>query len=102
MRKGPKDVKRMLSILLVSLLLGGIWYPSMESVAATQEIASEDKKEALPSQEDDSWAGFEEFSSAVSELIRDSGTDAYISSISLEVGEPEMVVDGETQPVVEG
>ena len=83
--------KRILSIVLtVAILL------------LTIPVSAFAEKGELPAAGQESeWLGFEEFSSAVSELLGETMEDDYISGICLEVGESEMVVDGEVQPVVE-
>ncbi len=83
--------KRILSIVLTAAIL---------LLMVPGSVFAEESGLPAVDQESD-WSGFEAFSSAVSELLGETMEEDYISGITLEVGEPEMVVDGETRPVVE-
>lgn len=82
--------KRLLSIVLAAVLL-------LSTPAPVFAVEGD----SFPTGQEWKWSGFEEFSTAVSNLLEETMEEDYISGISLEIGKPEMMVDGEVQPVVE-
>lgn len=69
------------------------------TLGALPILAATDFDSASPAVD---WEGFDEFSSAVSMLLSETMEEDYVSAITLEVGNDEMVVNGKEKSLVEG